>query len=61
MRSSSLLEDAKFRAYAGIYRTFMLPNNHPNLDVRLRQLITAIKLVYASTYFQKPEGLLRST
>ena len=58
VRSSSLLEDAKFRAYAGLYRTCMLPNDHPSLDVRLRQLIEAIKLVYASTYFQKPQGLL---
>ena len=25
IRSSSLLEDAQFRAYAGLYRTYMLP------------------------------------
>jgi hypothetical protein len=56
VRSSSLLEDAKFRAYAGLYRTYMLPNDHPSLDVRLKQLIAAIKLVYASTYFQSPKA-----
>jgi hypothetical protein len=59
VRSSSLLEDAKFRAYAGLYRTCMLPNDHPSLDVRLKQLIEAIKLVYASTYFQSPKAFSR--
>ncbi|MFO7706826.1 MAG: PEP/pyruvate-binding domain-containing protein [Desulfobacterales bacterium] len=59
VRSSSLLEDAKFRAYAGLYRTVMLPNDHPSLDLRLKQLIAAIKLVYASTYFQSPKAFSR--
>jgi hypothetical protein len=59
VRSSSLLEDAKFRAYAGLYRTYMLPNDHPSLDVRLNKLIEAIKLVYASTYFQSPKAFSR--
>ncbi len=59
VRSSSLLEDAKFRAYAGLYRTFMLPNDHPSLDLRLKQLLAAIKLVYASTYFQSPKSFSR--
>ena len=56
VRSSSLLEDAQFRAYAGLYRTYMLPNDHPDLKTRLEQLIQAIKLVYASTYFQSPRA-----
>ncbi len=56
VRSSSLLEDAQFRAYAGLYRTYMLPNDHPDLQIRLKQLIQAIKLVYASTYFQSPRA-----
>ena len=59
VRSSSLLEDAKIRAYAGLYRTCMLPNNHGSLDVRLRQLIEAIKLIYASTYFGSPKAFSR--
>jgi CheY-like chemotaxis protein len=59
VRSSSLLEDAQFRAYAGLYRTYMLPNDHPDLDKRLEQLIAAIKLVYASTYFQSPKAFSR--
>jgi CheY-like chemotaxis protein len=56
IRSSSLLEDAQFRAYAGLYRTFMLPNDHLDPEVRLEQLISAIKLVYASTYFRDPKA-----
>jgi CheY-like chemotaxis protein len=59
VRSSGLLEDAQFRAYAGLYRTYMLPNDHPDLQMRLDQLITAIKLVYASTYFRGPKAFAR--
>ncbi len=56
VRSSSLLEDAQFQAYAGLYRTYMLPNEHGNLEKRLEHLIYAIKLVYASTYFRGPKA-----
>jgi CheY-like chemotaxis protein len=56
IRSSSLLEDAQFRAYAGLYWTNMLPNDHPDLEIRLAQLLSAIKLVYASTYFKDPKA-----
>ncbi len=59
IRSSSLLEDAQFEAYAGLYRTYMLPNNHPDIERRLEQLIYAIKLVYASTFFQAPKAFSR--
>jgi hypothetical protein len=59
IRSSSLLEDAQFRAYAGLYRTYMLPNDHPDLEVRLAHLIQAVKLVYASTYFKGPKAFSR--
>jgi CheY-like chemotaxis protein len=60
VRSSSLLEDAQFQPYAGLYQTFMLPNNHPDFSVRLGQLTAAVKLVYASTYFQGPKAFSRS-
>lgn len=59
VRSSSLLEDAQFRAYAGLYQTYMVPNDHADLETRLSQLINAIKLVYASTYFQSPKAFSR--
>jgi hypothetical protein len=60
VRSSSLLEDAQFQPYAGLYNTFMIPNNHPDLSVRLQHLIKAVKLVYASTYFEGPKAFSRS-
>jgi hypothetical protein len=61
IRSSSLLEDAQFQPYAGLYQTYMIPNNHPDPSVRLEHLITAIKLVYASTYYEGPKAFSRST
>ncbi|WP_232363696.1 PEP/pyruvate-binding domain-containing protein [Desulfogranum japonicum] len=61
VRSSSMLEDAQFRPYAGLYKTFMLANNHSRFEVRLEQLLQAIKLVYASTWFEAPRAFSRST
>ncbi len=61
VRSSSLLEDAQFQPYAGLYQTYMIPNNHPELSVRLDHLVTAVKLVYASTYYEGPKAFARST
>jgi hypothetical protein len=60
VRSSSLLEDAMFQPYAGLYQTYMIPNNHPDPSVRLKHLLTAIKLVYASTYYEGPKAFSRS-
>jgi hypothetical protein len=60
VRSSSLLEDAQFQPYAGLYQTYMIPNNHPDFSFRLGQLVAAIKLVYASCYFQGPKAFSRS-
>ncbi len=61
VRSSSLLEDAQFQPYAGLYQTYMIPNNHPDPSVRLSDLTRAIKLVYASTYYESPKAFSRST
>ena len=61
VRSSSLLEDSLYQPFAGMYCTYMLPNNHPRLGVRLQQLCAAIKLVYASTFFQGPKAYIRSS
>ncbi len=59
VRSSSLLEDAQFQPYAGLYETYMIPNNHPDPVVRLRQLVSAVKLVYASTFYEDPRAFSR--
>jgi len=50
VRSSGLFEDSMMQPFAGIFETYLLPNNHPSADVRLEQLTNAIKLVYASVY-----------
>jgi hypothetical protein len=55
VRSSSLLEDAHHQPLAGLYKSFMLANNHPDESVRLQQVVTAIKMVYASTWFALPQ------
>ncbi len=61
VRSSSLLEDAQFQPFAGIYRTYMLPNQHPDINLRLKRLVQAIKMVYASTFMEAPRAYARST
>jgi CheY-like chemotaxis protein len=61
VRSSSLLEDAHHQPLAGLYKTFMLPNSHPDDGIRLERLISAIKQVFASTWFEEPRRFARST
>ena len=61
VRSSSLLEDSRYQPFAGIYETLMVPNNNPDLEVRLGQLLCAIKRVYASTFAQVAKRHLKST
>ncbi len=50
VRSSGLFEDSLLQPFAGVYATFMVPNNHPDVNERFRQLCTAVKLVYASMF-----------
>jgi CheY-like chemotaxis protein len=61
VRSSSLLEDAYHHPYTGLFKTFVLPNNHPAVAQRLDALTTAIKGVFASAYFASPRTFTRST
>ncbi|MEN8191856.1 MAG: PEP/pyruvate-binding domain-containing protein [Bacteroidota bacterium] len=61
VRSSSLLEDSQGQPFAGVYDTLMLPNNHHEINIRLEQLIIAIKQVYASTYFKKAKQYINVT
>ncbi|MCP4680225.1 MAG: histidine kinase [Deltaproteobacteria bacterium] len=61
VRSSSLLEDASYQPFAGLYRTYMIPNNHEDIEVRLLQLTDAIKLVYASTFYANARSYIVST
>jgi CheY-like chemotaxis protein len=61
VRSSSILEDSLYQPFAGVYATVMLPNSHPSLDVRLAQLLEALKVVYASTYMKAARDYLETT
>ena len=61
IRSSSLLEDALDRPFAGVYATKMIPNNQFDADTRFRRLVEAIKFVYASTFFREARDYIRTT
>ncbi len=61
VRSSSLLEDSLSQPFAGVYETYMLPNNDPDIDVRWRQLTSAVKRVYASAFLQSAKSYLSMT
>ncbi|MCI0448768.1 MAG: hypothetical protein L0Y79_03150 [Chlorobi bacterium] len=50
VRSSGMYEDSISESFSGIYQTYLIPNNHPSVDERLKNLTDAIKLVYASVF-----------
>ncbi|MDA3838857.1 MAG: hypothetical protein PF574_07745 [Candidatus Delongbacteria bacterium] len=52
IRSSSMLEDAKYKPFAGIYGTKMIPNNQFDSDTRFTKMVEGIKYVYASTFLK---------
>ena len=61
VRSSSLLEDALFQPFAGVYSSRMLKNDSLDMDERFQHLAGAIKYVYASTFFQSARSYINST
>ncbi len=61
VRSSSLLEDSQYQPFSGVYETFMLANQHADMQLRLEQLMQSIKLVYASTFSQHAKSYMRAT
>jgi hypothetical protein len=60
VRSSGLLEDSLSHPFAGLYQTYFLPNNHPDLAVRATQLMDAIRLVYASVYTKESRSYFQA-
>jgi len=60
VRSSGLFEDSLAQPFAGIFETYLLPNSNPDFDVCLKQLMTAIKLVYASVYSKMARGYVEA-
>jgi hypothetical protein len=61
IRSSSLLEDSQHHPFAGIYSTYLIPNNLKNISDRTNQLSHAIKLVYASVFFKRSDEYIKAT
>ena len=61
VRSSSLLEDSQYQPFTGVYETYMLANNHADPRVRLRQLLAAVRRVYASTFLRQAKDHLHAT
>lgn len=61
IRSSSLLEDSQYHPFAGVYETYMIPNNNNNQLIRLNNLLIAIKKVYASTFYQGAKEYIKLT
>ena len=61
VRSSSLLEDSQYHPFAGVYQTYMIPNNNSNSLIRLNDLLTTIKRVYASTFYQGAKNYIKIT
>ncbi|SDF57057.1 DUF5752 family protein [Sporomusa acidovorans] len=54
VRSSSILEDSRVLPFAGIYKTYVVPNSHSDPAVRVKQLAAAVKLVFASVFYASP-------
>ena len=50
IRSSGLLEDSQSQPFAGIYKTFMIANDHKLRSKSIQEVLNAIKLVYASVF-----------
>jgi pyruvate phosphate dikinase-like enzyme len=60
VRSSGMFEDSLNQPFAGIFETYLLPNNHPDPSVRLTQTIDAIKLVMASVFSTTAKGYVKA-
>lgn len=60
VRSSSLLEDAHYQPFAGIYATYMIPYLEDREEM-LRMLACAIKSVYASVYYKDSKAYMAAT
>jgi hypothetical protein len=61
VRSSSLLEDAMYQPFAGVYATKMTPNNQMDVETRFSKLVQAVKYVWASTFFKEAKTYIKST
>ena len=61
IRSSSLLEDAHYQPFAGVYSTYMVPNIKGHRISTLTMVCEAIKAVYASVYYKDSKTYMKAT
>jgi CheY-like chemotaxis protein len=61
VRSSSKLEDSHFQPFAGVYATYMIPNDTNCFENTLNMLSEAIKCVYASVFFKESKAYIKAT
>lgn len=61
IRSSSLLEDAHYQPFAGVYSTYMVPNIKGQRITTLMMVCEAIKAVYASVYYRSSKSYMKAT
>lgn len=61
VRSSSVLEDSHYQPFAGVYSTYMIPNQSDDIEENLRHLLSAIKGVYASVYYKETKAYMQAT
>lgn len=61
VRSSGLFEDMLMVPFSGVYDTYVVPNNHPDFEVRLNQLCDAVRLIYASLFSSNARAYFEAT
>jgi CheY-like chemotaxis protein len=60
VRSSSLLEDAHYQPFAGVYNTYMVATQD-NPQARRNAVFDAVKAVYASVFFTDSKAYMTAT
>lgn len=60
VRSSSMSEDSVNQPFAGVFDTYVVPNNNMDRILDLENLTRAIKLVYASVYSETSRAYFKT-
>ncbi len=60
VRSSGLFEDSLMQPFAGVFATYILPNNNIDINKRTKQLKDAVKLVFASIFSDISQNFIKS-
>jgi len=60
VRSSSLSEDSFTQPFAGVYHTYILPNNSNKKSLTLKKLKDSVKLVFASVFSDEAQGYYKA-